>query len=50
MMDLFQQKFRTYIHSAQAIEKLVLDQGFRKIYQKHHREWMTVVYEKTDLS
>ena len=46
LMDLFQQKFRTYIHPSQAIEHIVLGHGFKKIYEVPHREWMTVVYEK----
>ena len=37
---------RTIIHPASDIEQKVISAGFKKIYQKFNREWLTVLYER----
>ena len=39
-------KFRTYIHSEEAIQKIVEAAGFTKIDQRFQREWVINVFEK----
>lgn len=36
----------TLIHSTSDIEQKVISAGFKKIYQKFNREWLTVLYER----
>lgn len=44
--SLFSNQLPTYVHPVAVIEKMVLELGFEKIYQKTHREWLTVIYSK----
>ena len=37
---------RTHIHPVAEIERLVIDNGFKKDYQKSHAGWLTAVYIK----
>ncbi len=43
---LFGNKIATYVHPVARVESIVLAQGFTKVYQKQHREWLTVLYQK----
>ncbi len=44
--SLFTNQLPTHVHPVGKIEEMVMAQGFRKIYQKSHREWLTVIYSK----
>jgi magnesium-protoporphyrin O-methyltransferase len=46
LIKYFGNYLRTHIHPTAEIEEMVVSQGFRKIYQKTHREWLTVIYSK----
>ncbi len=46
LIKSFTNYLRTHIHPTAEIEEMVVSQGFTKIYQKTHREWLTVIYSK----
>jgi len=46
LIKSFTNYLRTHIHPTAEIEEMVVSQGFKKIYQKSHREWLTVIYTK----
>lgn len=37
---------RTYVHPVAEVEKLVIAQGFEKVYQRQNREWLTVIFNR----
>ena len=40
-------KMVTWVHPVKEVEALVGKAGFQKVYEEQHREWLTVVFEKT---
>ncbi len=46
--SLFGNQLPTHVHPVAAIEQMVLALGFEKIYQKTHREWLTVIYSRNE--
>jgi len=46
LIKSFSNYLQTHIHPTAEIEEMVVSYGFRKIYQKSHREWLTVIYSK----
>ena len=42
----FGDKLVTWVHPVAEVEALVTQAGFRKVYERQHREWLTLVFEK----
>ena len=40
--------FDTFVHSTDAVEMLVLANGFRKVKEVRRREWLYVLFERSD--
>jgi len=45
---LIRNSFRTWIHPVNEIREMIVNQGFQEIFKVHRREWLVLIYERSE--
>ena len=45
--NITRSKFKSYVHSMSAIEDIIFQNGFQRLYEENHLQWTISVYGKT---